>query len=185
MVDQIIKESKPKMQASIDKLHDDLSKIRTGRASAAVLDGIKVSVYGSLMTLKEVASITVPESNQLYIKPWDRSVISAIETSIRNSDIGLSPINDGTAVRLILPPMTEERRKEIVGQAKRIGEESKVALRNVRSESWSKIQAAEKSGEATEDDKYRGEEELNKLIGEMNREVERIVAEKETEILKI
>ena len=185
MIDQIIKETKPKMQSSVDVLKTDLSKIRTGRANASVLDGIMVSSYGSMMSMKEVASVTVPEANQIYIKPWDKNVISAIETAIRNSDIGLSPINDGTAIRLILPPMTEERRKEIVNQVKKFGEEAKIAVRNIRGETWSKIQLAEKNKEATEDDKYRGEEELNKLTNDMNKEIDRLTLEKEVEIMKV
>ncbi len=185
MLDQILKEAKPKMQASLEVLHDNLAKVRTGRANASILDGLMVTSYGSQMAIKEVASVTVPESNQIYIKPWDKNVIGNIETAIRNSDIGLAPINDGTAVRLILPPMTEERRKEIAIQVKKSGEEAKISLRNVRGEAWSRIQQAEKNNEVTEDDSYRGEEELNKLINDMNKEVDKIVAEKEVEIMKI
>jgi len=185
MVDQFIKDAKPKMQLSLENLKNDLAKIRTGRANASVLDGIMVSYYGTMTNIKEVASITIPEANQIYIKPWDKNAISGIETAIRNSDIGLAPINDGVAIRLILPPMTEERRRSIALQVKKSGEEGKISIRNIRGEAWSKIQAAEKNNEATEDDRYRGEEELNKLVNEMNKEVDRIVAEKETEILKI
>ena len=185
MIDQIIKEAKPKMQQSLENLRSDLANIRTGRANASILDGIMVSYYGTMTGIKEVASITTPEANQIYVKPWDKNAISGIETAIRNSDIGLSPINDGVAVRLILPPMTEERRKTIALQVKKLGEEGKIAIRNIRGEAWSKIQTAEKNKEATEDDRYQGEEELNKLVSEMNKEADRIVAEKETEILKI
>ncbi|MEI6499385.1 MAG: ribosome recycling factor [bacterium] len=185
MIEQIVKEAKPKMQLAIGKLSDDLHSIRTGRANASLLDPIMVSVYGAQSAIKEVASVTVPEANQIYIKPWDRNVLSGIETAIRNSDIGLSPINDGTAIRLVLPPMTEERRKAIALQAKKFGEEAKVVIRNIRGEVWGKVQSAEKKSEVTEDDRYWAEDELNKITNEMNKEVERIVGEKEKEILSI
>lgn len=185
MVDQIIIEIKPKMMAAIDNLGEELSHIRTGRAHAGILDGIKAMYYGTATPLKEMASISVPEPTVISIKPWDRGVLSDIETAIRNSDLGLSPVNDGTQIRLVLPPMTEERRKEIVGQAKKHGEGAKVTLRNIRGDAWSKVQTAVKNKEATEDDKYQAEEKLNKLIEEMNNQIEKVIAEKEAEIMKI
>lgn len=185
MIDGILKEVKPKMQTAIDKLQNDLTRIRTGRANPGILDGIMVSYYGTNTAIREVASITVPESNQILVKPWDRGALNGIETAIKNSDIGLNPINDGQQIRLVLPPMTEERRKEIATQVKKCGEETKVALRNVRKEAWDKVQSAEKSNQVTEDDRYWAEEELNKAIDEMNKEVDKVVAEKETEIMRI
>jgi ribosome recycling factor len=185
MVDQVIIEIKPKMKAAIDNLSEELSRIRTGRAHAGILDGIKAMYYGTATPLKEMASISVPEPTVISIKPWDRGVLSDIETAIRNSDLGLSPVNDGTQIRLVLPPMTEERRKEIVGQVKKHGEGAKVSLRNIRGEAWSKVQTAVKNKEATEDDKYQAEEKLNKLIDEMNGQIEKVIAEKEAEIMKI
>lgn len=185
MVDQIIEECKPKMKAAVDTLLEDLSRIRTGRANAAILDGIMVSYYGSSSAIKELASITVPESNMIVIKPWDRNALADVETAIRNSDLGLNPTNDGAQIRLVLPQMTEERRKEIVTQAKKAGEQAKISLRNIRGEEWSKVQQAVKNNQATEDDKYEAEDRLNKLIDEKNREVDKIVSDKETEIMKI
>jgi ribosome recycling factor len=185
MVDQIIAEAKPKMQAAIENLSEGLSRIRTGRAHAGILDGVKAMYYGTATSLKEMATISVPESTSISIKPWDKGVLSDIETAIRNSDLGLSPVNDGTQIRLILPPMPEERRKEIVGQVKKLGEQSKVVLRNIRGEAWSRVQAAVKNKEATEDDKYQAEEKLNKLIDEMNGEIDKTVATKEAEVMKI
>jgi ribosome recycling factor len=185
MIDQIIQEIKPKMKSSAENLISDLSKIRTGRANAGILDDIIVPYYGNSSHLREMASITIPEPTVISIKPWDKNVLADIETAIRASDLGLNPINDGTQIRLVLPPMTEERRKEIVSQVKKFGESAKVSLRNIRSDAWSKVQHAVKSKEATEDDKYQAEEELNKLILENNKEIDRIVAEKETEIMKI
>lgn len=185
MIDGIIKEVKPKMQTAIGKLQSDLTRIRTGRANPSILDGIMVSYYGTSTAIREIASITVPESNQILVKPWDRGALNPIETAIRNSDVGINPINDGQQVRLVFPPMTEERRREIVTQVKKNGEEAKVALRNIRKEAWDKVQTAEKNNQATEDDRYWAEEELNKIIDEMNKEIEKVVAEKEVEIMKI
>lgn len=185
MIDQLLKEARPKMKGALENLATELSHIRTGRANPAILDGVVVSYYGANSAIKELASISVPESNQITIKPWDRGALSSIETAIRNSNIGISPINDGQQVRLILPAMTEERRREIATSVKKLGEEAKVSMRNIRREIWDKVQAAQKNNEATEDDRYRAEEELNKIVNEMNGEADRIVVEKEAEIMKI
>ena len=185
MVDKILTDLRPKMQSIVASLKDELKNIRTGRAHASIVDSIRVPYYGSQTPLREVATVTVPESNVVSIKPWDRDLLGAIETSIRESDLNLAPVNDGSAVRLVLPPMTEDRRKEIVDQAKKLGEQTKVTLRGARSEAWSKIQDAVKNKQATEDDKYRSEDKLNKTIEEINKEVDQIVAEKEKEILTI
>lgn len=185
MVDQIIDEIKPKMRASINALLDELKRIRTGRANAGILDGVMVPYYGGKSPLREVASITIPEPTSIAIKPWDRNILADIESAVRNSDLGLSPVNDGVSIRLNLPPMTEERRREIVGQVKKFGESAKISIRNIRGEAWSKIQSAVKNKEATEDDKYEAEEKFNKLTLEMNQEIEKIVSEKEAEIMKI
>ncbi len=185
MIDKIVEECIPKMKAAIAVLESDLSRIRTGRAHAGITDNIMVSYYGSNTPLREVASITVPEPTSIAIKPWDRNLLSPIETAIRNSDLGLSPVNDGVQIRLNLPPMTEDRRKEIVLQVKKHGEAAKVSLRNIRGEAWSRVQAALKNKEVTEDDKYSAEEKLNKLVLEMNKDVDKITLDKETEIMKI
>lgn len=185
MIEEIIKSVRPKMKDAINHLIDDLRKVRTGRAHADILDSVKASYYGALTPIKEMASISVPEPNVIAVKPWDRNALADIELGIRNSDLGLSPINDGVMIRLVLPPMTEERRKDLATQIKKMGEEAKVALRNVRGEAWGRVQEAEKKGDVTEDDRYRAEEELNKLISEYNKEVDQTVAEKEKEIMKI
>lgn len=185
MVDQIISEIKPKMEAAIAALSSDLTRIRTGRATPEMLDGIMVLYYGTKTPLKEVATIGVPEPTQISIKPWDKKLLNEIDAAIRSSDLGLSPVNDGTQVRLSLPPMTEERRKEIVGQVKKMGEGAKVSLRTIRGEAWGKVQAGVKNKEVTEDDKYAAEEKLNKLIEEMNSKIETVIAGKEKEIMQI
>lgn len=185
MIDQIISEITPKMKSAVLNLTSELQRIRTGRANASILDGVLVPYYGNKTSIREMASIAIPEPTVIAIKPWDRNSLSDIETAIRSSDIGLNPINDGVQIRLVLPPMTEERRKEIVNQVKKLGESAKVAVRNIRGDAWSKVQQAVKSKEATEDDKYEAEEELNKIILEKNKEIEKIISEKEAEIMKI
>ncbi|MEI8143035.1 MAG: ribosome recycling factor [Candidatus Berkelbacteria bacterium] len=185
MVEDLLKEMTPKMEAALQNLREELSRIRTGRANPAILDGLSVMVYGSNMAIKEIASVTVPDASQIFIKPWDKNVIGMIETAIRNSELGLSPINDGVGVRLILPQMTEERRKEIVQMAKKYGDQAKISLRNVRGDVWGKVQNGVKTKEATEDDRDWAEKELNTAITEMNKKVDEIVAEKEREILTI
>ena len=185
MIDQIIEECKPKMNLSLDALQDELSRIRTGRAHAGLIDGFTVNYYGSETPIKEVASITVPEPSMISVKPWDKGLLSIIDSAIRNSDLGLSPVNDGTQIRLILPPMTEERRKEITGQVKKHGEETRVAIRNIRADAWTKVQSALKDKQITEDDKYAAEEKLNKLVVDMNQKVDQFISKKETEIMKI
>lgn len=185
MVDQIIESIKPKISATLENLQSELTRIRTGRAHAGILDGIYVPYYGGKTLLKEVASISTPEPTVIAIKPWDKNVLADIESVIRASDLGLSPVNDGVQIRLILPLMTEERRKEIALQVKKCGEQAKIAIRTIRGEAWSKVQAAVKNKEATEDDKYSAEEKLNKVVEEKNKEIDKILAEKEAEIMRI
>ncbi len=185
MIEQILKEVRPRMKSAIENLETELSRIRTGRANPAILDGIMVSYYGTNTPIKEVGTISVPEANQITIKPWDRNALAPIETAIKNSDIGINPINDGVQVRLVLPAMTEERRKEIAITVKKNGEEAKISLRNARKDAWDKVQTGLKNKEVTEDDKYRAEDELNKIIDEMNKEIDRVVVAKEAEIMKI
>lgn len=185
MIDEIVKKTEPKMKAALNALIDDLKKVRTGRANPAILDSINVTYYGVTTPLREVASISVPESTVIAIKPWDRNALGDIELAIRNSDLGFSPVNDGIMIRLVLPPMTEERRREIAGNIKKMAEQTKVVLRNVRGEAWERVQEGQKKGEVTEDDRYRAQEELNQLINNFNKQADKMAADKETEIMKI
>lgn len=185
MLDDVLKNVKPKMDDTIANLENELSKIRTGRANPAILDLVMVPYYGGQTPIRELATISVPESNQIVIKPWDRNALGDIEAAIRNSNLGINPINDGQQIRLILPPMTEERRKAVVQEVKKIGEEAKIALRNVRREAWDKVQKLEKNGEATEDDRRWAEEELNKMVNDKNKEVDAVILEKEKEVLTV
>ncbi|OQA04633.1 MAG: Ribosome-recycling factor [bacterium ADurb.Bin400] len=185
MIESIINEAKPKMKSAVDSLVSNFKKIRTGRANPDILDNVIVSYYGVSTPLREMATIAVPEPMMITIKPWDRNALADIELAIRNSSLGLSPINDGVMVRLVLPPLTEERRKQIVKEVKKEGEQAKIAIRNIRGEAWGRVQEAERKGEATEDDRYRAEDLLNKLVAEKNKEIDQVVAAKEVEILKV
>ncbi len=185
MPNQILKTVDDKMQEAILFLLEDLKKIRTGRANAALFEDIKVSYYGTMTSLKELASIMIPEASQIQIKPFDKNSIGDIETAIRNSDLGISPVNDGNYVRISLPPLTEDRRKELASQVKKAGESAKVAIRNIRADAWGKVKDGEKKGELTEDDKYKSEKELNLLTDKTNKEVDLEIAKKEKEIMSI
>lgn len=185
MINDILKEAEAKMVEAIERLKEELKKIRTGRAHSGIVEDVKVAYYGVETPLRELALITTPEANLIQIKPFDRNSIGDVETAIRNANLGFNPINDGNFVRIVLPPMTEERRIELTKQIKKYGEESKISLRTVRGDSWSRVQKGEKSGDVTEDDRYQAEEKLNKLIEKMNQNVEQVVAEKEKEVMKI
>jgi ribosome recycling factor len=185
MVKDIIAEAEKRMIVACTILSEELKKIRTNRANSSLVEDLPVSYYGSTISLKEAATITAPEPSLIQIKPFDRNAIGDIELTIRNSDLGLSPINDGTFIRISIPPLTEERRKELTSQVKRVGESAKVQLRTVRGEAWSKVQEAVRRGDATEDDKYRSEKELNELIERKNKEVDKIISDKESEVMKV
>ena len=143
MLDKIIAEAKPKMDVGIEHLKDDLRTIRTGRATSGLVDDVMVSYYGNSTPLKQVASVTTPDSNLISIQPWDKSILGDIELAIRNANLGFNPINDGHQVRIVLPPLTEERRKEFVKSVGQKAETVKITLRNIRKEAWEKIQTAE------------------------------------------
>ena len=185
MLDIIIKQSRPKMDRVVEAFFDDLKGIHTGRASAALVEDIKVSHYNAMIPLKQIASISAPHANLIVISPWDKGALQPIETAIKESGMQINPVNDGANIRISLPPMSEERRKELVKLIHQKAEEAKIALRNIREDSWRQIQKEEKQGIITEDDRYRGESELNKIIAEYNKKVEEIIKKKEQEIMTI
>jgi ribosome recycling factor len=185
MIVDILKDAESKMLASVDNLKNELKKIRTGRAQGSLVEDIPVSYYGTKTPLRELASISVPEASLIQIKPFDRNSLGDIESAIRDAELGLTPVNDGTFVRLNLPPVTEERRIELNKQVKKTGEDAKVSLRTIRGDAWSKVQNLIKNNDATEDDKYQAEKDLNELIEKKNKEVDTVTTEKESEIMKI
>jgi len=177
-------ETKGDMQRAIKALERDLSKIRTGRASVALVEEITVEYYGSLTPLNQLASISVPDSRLIIIQPWDPSALSAIEKAILKSNIGLTPSNDGKRICINIPPLTEERRKELVKLVKKIGEEAKVSIRNLRRKANDILKKMKKNKEISEDDFYQGQEKIQKITDEFIEKVERILSKKEDEIMK-
>lgn len=180
-MDEILLETETRMESAIDNLNKRLTNIRAGRANPAMLDGVMVSYYGVDTPLKQLATISVPEARMLQIKPFDRSSISLIEKAIFEANIGLTPNNNGEVVILNIPAMTEETRRNYVKQAKAIGEEAKIALRNIRQDANNDI----KKLEITDDEIKSGQDEVQELIQKFNKKVEEIVNEKEKELMSI
>ena len=174
-----------KMRKSNDAANADFASVRAGRANASVLDRISVDYYGSPTPIQQIASVSTPDARSLLIQPWDASVLKGIEKAILASELGLNPQNDGRTIRLIFPALTEERRRDLVKQVKKYGEEAKVAVRNIRRDAMDKFKAQKKKSEITEDDLKIIEKDLQKLTDDYIKEVERIADEKEKELMEI
>lgn len=183
MSDYIEFESKMKKTAEV--LKTQLASVRAGRANAAVLDQITVDYYGVPTPIQQVASVSVPDPRSLLIQPWDVSVLKGIEKAILASELGINPQNDGRAIRLVFPQLTEERRKELAKQVKKYGEEAKVAVRNIRREAIDKFKKQQKASEITEDDYKTVEKDIQKLTDDYIKEVEGIADKKEKELFEI
>ena len=173
------------MENSIDHLRQELSKLRTGTANGAILEGIKVDYYGTLTPLNQVATLGVPDSQTITIQPYDVSIIKDLEKAILASDLGLTPNNDGKIIRLNIPPLTGERRQQLVKVLRKYVEDGKVAIRNVRRDSNEKLKSMEKKHEISEDDAQKGLEKLQKITDACIKEVEELSAAKEKEILNV
>ncbi len=184
MQDEILSELRDKMNKSINVLKRELSKVRTGRASTALLEDIMIECYDTEMPLKQVASISVPESRLILIQPWDKSIIGNIEKGILKSELGLTPVNDGKVIRVPIPPLTEERRKELVKLVKKIGEDIKIAIRNNRREANDMFKELKNEKEISEDDYRRALNEVQKITDEFIEKVNKLVEEKEKEIME-
>jgi ribosome recycling factor len=183
MKDDVLKEGKRKMDKVLEAMARDLSRIRTGRASVALLEGIRVDCYGTSMPLPQVASLAAPESRLLTVQPWDPTVLGDIEKAILKSDLGLNPVNDGKVIRLPIPALTTERRKELVKTVKKMGEEAKVALRNLRRDANEDLKEMKKEKLLSEDEAHRGQEEVQKLTDDYIKKVDVQAGEKEKEIM--
>lgn len=181
----VIKDAKNKMDKSLEAFRNEIAKIRTGKATTALLDGIKIEYYGSMSPLNQVANVTVLDAHTLSITPWDKSVIGAIEKAIMTADLGLNPINDGTNIKVPIPPLTEERRKELVKLVKKFGEDAKIALRNVRRDANDHLKKMEKNKEITEDQLKDLEKEVQKVTDEHIARVDEMIKHKEEEIMKV
>jgi ribosome recycling factor len=185
MLPEVYQEVDHKMERSLAALRKDLSRIRTGRASLALLDGIVVDYYGTPTPLSQLATLAVPESRLITIQPWDKSQLGLMEKAIQRSDLGLTPVNDGKIIRLAIPPLTEERRKDLVKQVKKIGEETKIALRNIRREGNETLKSLEKTKKIAEDDLHRGQEQVQKIIDGFSVKVDEILQAKERELMEV
>lgn len=185
MSDQVISEAKAKMQNAVNYLWEEYGKLQTGRANAALVDGLEVEVFGSTMPLKGVASISIPESNQIAIQPWNRDHLPNIEKAIIEAKLGLNPSNDGHVIRLIIPPLTEERRKDLVKLVHRYAEDTRVSIRNARHETLRKLEAMEKEKEISEDELKGRERQLQKEVDEFNEKVEEVAKQKEKDIMTV
>lgn len=182
MLDQIIKNLAEKMEEIVGRFRDEIQKIRTSRASSVLVEDLKVDSYGSLVALKTVASISAPQANLIQITPWDKNLMKSIETALSGADLGGAPVSDGATIRVVIPPMTGERREELVKKLHSLTEEVKVALRQAREDSWREIQGAEKSKGLTEDDRFRGKDELDKLIRQFYAKLDEIEKSKISEL---
>ena len=173
------------MAKALDSFKRDLSKVRTGRASLVLLDDVRVDYYGTPTPLNQVAALAVPEPRLITIQPWEKNLTSDIEKAILKADLGLNPSSDGQLIRLVFPPLTEDRRKEMVKQVKRLGEEAKIVVRNVRREGNDALKKLEKDKEITEDELKRGEKEIQDVTDDYVARVDKVIAEKEKDLMEI
>ncbi len=185
MSKEVIDAARNAMDKAIESLSGDYSTVRTGRASAKNLEHITVDYYGAATPITQVASIKTPEAHMLIVEPWDKSLLGPIEKAIQSSDLGITPSNDGSSIRLPFPAPTEERRKELVKQCSKYAESTKVSIRNTRRDANSKLEKARKAGEITEDDERRAQTSIQKLTDEYVAKVNDIFARKEAEVMEI
>lgn len=185
MYQQLIADKKSDFEKAIDHFHTELGTVRTGRASPVLVENILVDSYGTKTPLKNLASITVPEARSLAIQPWDKSIMQSVEKAIAAANIGIQPINDGQYIRLNMPMLTEERRKELVKLIKQMAESARVRVRNIREEVWKEVGKLVKDKEITEDNKFAAEKELKKIIDEYNDKIKVLLEKKEAEVMKV
>ena len=184
MVKEVLDRAEGAMKKGVEAVGRDFAGVRTGRASAALLQGITVECYGSMTPLQQVATVATPETRLITIQPWDPNLVAAIEKAILKSGLGITPSSDGRAIRIAIPPLTEERRKELVRVVRRIAEEGRVAIRNLRRDANEKLKALEKQKKITEDDLKKGSESVQKLTDKYIKELEMVLTTKEKEILE-
>ncbi|MGQ9473817.1 MAG: ribosome recycling factor [Candidatus Caldatribacteriaceae bacterium] len=185
LVKALLKDIDKRMKQAVSVVREELSHVRTGRASPALVENISVDYYGSMVELKQLASITAPDAKTLLIQPWDKNALSSIEKAIWKSELGFNPVVDSTVIRITMPPLTEERRKEIARMAKKIVEEGKIAIRNLRREANEEIKKMEKEGKISEDDGKSTQAEIQKMTDEHINELEGIWEKKEKEIMSV
>jgi ribosome recycling factor len=185
LIDELLAEARDRMAKSVDAMHHEFGSVRTGRASPALLDRIAVDYYGTSTPLKQLATVTAPEARMLTVQPYDKTSIKAIERAILESDVGLTPGNDGNVIRLIIPELTEERRKQLVKVVRHIAEEGRVAIRNIRRDVMHDLRELKEAGEAGSDDEHRAEVELQKVTDARIAELDELLKHKEEDILEV
>jgi ribosome recycling factor len=185
MIDDLLRDARSRMDKSVEATRHEFNTVRTGRASAALLDRIQVSYYGTKTPLNQLASVNVPEPRLLSITPYDRGAMRDIERAIQESDLGLTPSNDGKLIRLPIPQLTEERRKELVRVVRHLAEEGRVAVRNIRRDAIAHMKDEEKNGEVSWDDLHRAEDQVQKLTDDHVHQIDELLKHKEAEILEV
>ncbi len=185
MIKELLADADERMGKAVASLRHNLQGLRAGRANPGILEKVRVDYYGTPTPINQLATISVPEARLLVIQPWDKSVIGTVEKAILKSDIGLTPSSDGTVIRLPIPQLTEQRRQELVRTARRMGEEERVAIRNIRREIREMMEEAAKEGEVSEDEARRGQEDLQKLTDRMIEQVGQILDAKDREIMEV
>ncbi|MFH2006471.1 MAG: ribosome recycling factor [bacterium] len=185
MVNEVIEELTSEMVKTVERLRAELSRVRTGRANLALLDGIKVDYYGVPTPLNQVASLQLADARLIVVKPWEKNMVSAVEKAIQQSDLGLNPNSDGEIIRLPVPPLTEDRRRELVKMIKRVGEDFKVKLRSQRRDSNELLKSLEKDKEISEDDLRRGQIKVQEVTDDHVKRVEEILVKKEAEVMEV
>lgn len=185
MTIDLIPKKEPEFAKAVEHLKSELKTLRTGRASASLVQNIPVDYYGTKTPLISIAAIGIPETLTITIQPYDRNALKDVEKAIQTSNLGLNPVNDGTMIRLNIPKMTEERRKELVKVVSQMSEKTRVTIRNIREEIWKEIQKLEKDGNISEDEKMRAKDDLQKVVDKYNEEVKKLADAKEQEVLTI
>ncbi len=182
---EIIEKIRPNLDKSVEHFKEELNQLRTGRASTALVENLLVEYYGSKSPLKQIASISTPEPRTIMISPWDKNNLVNIEKAIKESQLNLQPNNDGQVVRINIPQLTEERRRDLTRVLNQKAEEAKISVRKIREEAWEEIQESEKSGQISEDDKFSGKESLQEVINEYNEKIQALRDVKEKDIMTI
>ena len=185
MIKDIIKEADIKMHKAVEHVRNELIRIRTGKATTNLLDGVKVEYYGTQTPIAQVANLSTPDIHTITVQPWDKTIIPQIEKAIINANLGLNPINDGNLIRVPIPPLNEERRRELVKLVKKYAEDGKIAIRNIRRDENDKLKKAEKNEHFSEDDRKHAEAEIQKLTDKHIKEIDLLVQQKEKEIMEV
>lgn len=185
MVDAALKDAGERMEKTLTSTQSDLSRVRTGRASLSLLDTVKVDYYGTMSPLNQVANLSIPEPRLINIQPWDKSLLSAIEKAINQADIGITPQNDGNFIRLPIPPLTEERRKEMVKLVHQMAEDGKIAIRNIRRDTLDDLKKAQKASQISEDEEYNAGIDIQEMTDKYVKKIDEVIAKKEKEVMEV